>query len=200
VVTTYAPILPIEAAFSQCVDRYAQLDENFTREQLKAKLAGLPMPPAPVHVIPPTPLPPSPTPTPRPPTPTYGWIVPNTEARAGEPCGCTGGPTFWQLAQGAPGVVVAQVTRHLSVSSPAEAVEARVIEVVRGTETRTTLTFPAPHSSTCTVGALSFPVGTTYAFILPAQAGLWQCMQRWILIDEKLTIEQLRKQLGRQMK
>lgn len=184
----HAFILPVQGAFSQCQRLWIPLDENLTIEQVRAKLAGLPMPPPLDLMVPPPPLPPTPTPTPRPPTPAYGVIRPNTGERGGGPCPCKPEDLdFWQMARRGPVVVVAQVTRQLTSTPAAQwAFEARVIATVKGTEARATLTLPAaPNGSPCAETALSFPVGSTYAFVLSPgdPPGFRHCQPRWLRLE-----------------
>jgi hypothetical protein len=93
------------------------------------------------------------------------WLV----ARDGLACECDPGAEPWLLAVAAraPIVVVAEVNAHVGyVQDRPTAMNLRIVQVLKGGETRTHLTVQGDRGSECLGEVAPFKVGTTWVFAL----------------------------------
>ena len=77
-------------------------------------------------------------------------------------------PGFWQAAEEGPVVVVGEVTRYVQRPTGGQAVgfEIRVIEVLKGDDSRETVELVNLHPSSCEMVPTSVDIGGRYAIVL----------------------------------
>lgn len=102
-------------------------------------------------------------------------------------CSCQG-PSFWERAQSARVIVLAEVARHTRPLPSGTrggkprfvGMEVAIKEVLRGKEDRQTIEFLGGECRMCAVDIDAFPVGTFWAFIVDGPETLDWCDGRWL--------------------
>jgi hypothetical protein len=120
-------------------------------------------------------------------------------------------PTFEQVARNAAVVVVAEITGHLKARPDwtETGFEVRVLEVIKGAETRKVIRLMDTHFSMCSQVPRQLPIGSRYAIVLrpgdPNEGSFSICKPRIMrilapggTIHEGVTTEELRRLLEKQ--
>ena len=122
-----------------------------------------------------------------------------------EACSCKKPiPSFWQVAEAGPVVVVGEVTRYVQRPTDGRTIgfEIRVIEVVKGDESRKTVELVNLRPSNCEMMPSAVDIGSRYAIVLRpgavSEGTFSYCRPSVRRVVEQpdgrdVTIEQLRK-------